>query len=99
MFSASPDAVSPPGAWVAGRHESFDAKGWEMDGLLLLLGRIAGVAGLALCVVAAVTRLGGAYYLGGFELATLLQAGVAVVVVGCFLLFLVLTARSLPARE
>ncbi|WP_313953963.1 hypothetical protein [Accumulibacter sp.] len=65
-----------------------------MDGLLLLLGRALGVGGLVLCVVAGVVRLAGNYYLGSFALATLLQAGVAAVVVGCFFLLLVLAGRA-----
>ncbi|WP_291986808.1 hypothetical protein [Candidatus Accumulibacter sp. ACC007] len=57
-----------------------------MDGLLLLLGRAVGFAGLLLCVVSAVARLLGNYWLAGFQLGTLLQAGIAAVVIGCFLL-------------
>ncbi|WP_291995550.1 hypothetical protein [Candidatus Accumulibacter sp. ACC003] len=70
-----------------------------MDGLLLLLGRAAGIVGLGLCLVAAVMRLLGNFYLGTLQLATLLQAGIGGVVIGCFFLLLVLAARSLPARE
>ena len=69
-----------------------------MDGLLLLLGRVAGVAGLVLCVVAGFFRVSGAYYLGGFQLATLLQAGVGALVVGCFFLLLLLAGRSSRMR-
>ena len=69
-----------------------------MDGLLLLLGRAAGVAGMVLCIVAGFVRVSGVYYLGGFELATLLQAGVGAVVVGCFFLLLVLAGRSSRMR-
>lgn len=65
-----------------------------MDGLLLLLGRAAGFVGLLMCVVAAVARLLGKYYLAGFQLGTMLQAGIAAVVVGCFLLLLVLVTQG-----
>ncbi|EXI89272.1 MAG: hypothetical protein AW11_01595 [Candidatus Accumulibacter regalis] len=57
-----------------------------MDALLLLLGRVVGFAGLLLCVVAAVARLLGNYWLAGIQLGTLMQAGIAAVVIGCFLL-------------
>lgn len=65
-----------------------------MDGLLLLLGRVLGVGGLVLCIFAGVVRLAGNFYLGSFAVATLLQAGIAAVVVGCFFLLLVLTGRA-----
>ncbi|MEF8717821.1 MAG: hypothetical protein V5B35_17425 [Candidatus Accumulibacter necessarius] len=65
-----------------------------MNGLLLLLGRIAGIGGLLLCVAAAVVRLQGKYYMGGFQLTTLLQAGIAATVVGCFFLLWALTASG-----
>jgi len=64
-----------------------------MDVLLLSLGRAAGFAGVLLCVVVAVARLRGNYWLAGFQLGTLMQAGIAGVVIGCFLL-LVAQART-----
>jgi hypothetical protein len=54
--------------------------------LLLIAGRVAGFGGMVLCLVAIGTRLAGHYFLGGFQLATLLQAGVAGMVAGCFCL-------------
>ncbi|HMW54667.1 MAG TPA: hypothetical protein PKZ67_04580 [Accumulibacter sp.] len=75
-----------------------------MDAFLLLSGRVAGIGGLLLCITAAVLRLAGNYYLGTFQLATVLQGGMAATVVGCFLLLLSLTtpgkaSRSLRSRE
>lgn len=75
-----------------------------MDTFLLLLGRVAGIGGLLLCSIAAVLRLAGNYYLGTFQLATVLQGGMAATVVGCFLLLLSLTTpgkanRSLRSPE
>ena len=61
--------------------------------VLLLLGRAAGFGGMLLCVVAAAVRLAGGYYLWTFQLVTLLQAGIAALVAGCFLLLLALTTR------
>jgi hypothetical protein len=57
-----------------------------MNKLLLTVGRLAGFAGMSLCVVAIGVRLSGQYFLAGFQLATLLQAGVAAMVAGCFCL-------------
>ena len=53
---------------------------------LLLAGNIAGFLGIALCVVAGLARLAGYFYVAGMESGTLLQAGTAGVVIGCFLL-------------
>lgn len=60
---------------------------------LVKLGWIAGVVGAMLCVVGAAFRLGGAYWVGGFQSGTLLQAGTAAMVFGCFCLLVVLTRR------
>lgn len=64
-----------------------------MNNLLLLLGRAAGVVGLLLIAVAVVVRLTGAYWLGGFQIGTVLLGGTAALVAGCFALLLVLTSR------
>ena len=70
-----------------------------MDALLLLLGRVAGFAGLLLCGAAAGMRLAGNYYLGSLQLSTLLAGGVAAIVVGCFFLLLVLTVPGRAGRS
>lgn len=62
--------------------------------ILLKLGQIAGVVGLLLCLVGVAVRLGGAFYLGGFQVGTLLQGGIAAMAFGCFCLLAVLTHRS-----
>lgn len=67
-----------------------------MNNLLLWLGRLAGLAGLLLCVVALGARLSGQYFLGGFQLGTLLWVGTAGLAAGCFGLLLSLTARPKP---
>lgn len=61
--------------------------------MLLKLGRIAGVVGVLLCILGVAARLGGAYWLGGFQVGTLLLAGIAAMVMGCFSLLVVLTQR------
>ena len=69
-----------------------------MNSVLLLMGRLAGVAGLLLCIVAFGVRLTGVYFLGGFQLGTLLLAGIAAMIAGCFCLLLVLTDGSKSLR-
>lgn len=64
-----------------------------MENLLLWIGRLAGAGGALLCVVAALARVTGRYWLGSFQLGTLFQAGIAAMVVGCLCLLLVLLAR------
>ena len=54
-----------------------------MDGLLLWLGRIAGVGGALVCALSVFARLKGDYFLGGFQVGTLLQAGTALMTFGC----------------
>jgi hypothetical protein len=51
--------------------------------LLLWIGRIGGAAGVVLCAVAVVVRLRGVYSFAGFQVGTLLLAGVAAMLVGC----------------
>jgi len=69
-----------------------------MELLLLSLGRIAGIAGAAVCAIAGVARLAGAYWLGGFQVTTLLQVGVALMVLGC-LCFLAVLLERVGERE
>lgn len=65
-----------------------------MKNFLLWMGRLAGAGGLLLCAVAMGARLAGSYVLGIFQLGTLLQAGMAGMIAGCFCLLLVLTLRG-----
>jgi hypothetical protein len=65
-----------------------------MDAKSLLLGRIAGLIGVVLVVAAVLLRLGGVFMIGKFQTGTLLMAGVAGVVIGCFFLLWNLTGRS-----
>lgn len=65
-----------------------------MNNVLLWIGRVAGIAGALLCAVAAAMRVGGRYWLGSFQLGTLLMAGIAVMVAGCVCLLLVLVHRA-----
>jgi hypothetical protein len=51
--------------------------------LLLWIGRIAGAVGLLLCVIAVLARIRGMYGLAGFQVGTVLLAGMAAMLVGC----------------
>lgn len=59
-----------------------------MNDVLVLVGRLAGIAGALVCLVAGATRLLGNFYLMGFAVGTLLQAGMAGLLIGCFALLL-----------
>ena len=65
-----------------------------MNNLLLWLGRSAGVVGLILCLLSGATRLAGRHWFGDFEALTVLQAGIAGMVLGCFCLLLLLTQQA-----
>ena len=65
-----------------------------MGKLLLLVGRLAGLIGVTLCVCAFVGRLTGSWSLGGFQIGTVLQGGIAATVVGCLAYCANLAERS-----
>ena len=67
-----------------------------MNSLLLAAGRLIGVLGLVIMLVAVVVRVTGAYWLGGFQVGTLLLGGAGATVAGCFALLLALTSRTNP---
>ena len=64
-----------------------------MDRMMLLAGQTLGVLGLTMCAVAVIARIGGNYWIRGFELGSLLQVGIAGIAAGCFLLLWALTLR------
>ncbi|WP_333842387.1 hypothetical protein [Pelomicrobium sp.] len=69
-----------------------------MEPLLLWVGRLAGLAGVLVCAVAVVVRLSGAYWLAGFQVGTLLLAGMAAMLMGCLSLLVLLTAQRRARR-
>jgi hypothetical protein len=79
---------------TAARHPL--AEGIHMNALLLWFGRAAGLAGFVLCLLALGMRVTGKYWLAGFQVGTLLQAGTAAMVFGalCFLAWLVENSRN-----
>ncbi len=62
-----------------------------MEKRLVWIGRAAGAAGALLTVIAVAVRASGQYVLGSIQLTTLLQAGIAGMVLGCLCLLAVLT--------
>ena len=69
-----------------------------MNGMLLLLGRIAGVAGALLCIGAIVIRVAGQYSLWSFQVGTLLLAGTTAMVGGCLCFLWVIAGRLAASR-
>ena len=64
-----------------------------METSLLWIGRLAGGVGVLMCLIAVGARLTGAFWIGGFQAGTLLQAGMAAMILGCLAHLVVLTAR------
>ena len=54
-----------------------------MQGLLIWVGRLAGIVGVLVVVAAVVERLLGVYRLGGLGVGTILEAGMASILIGC----------------
>lgn len=69
-----------------------------LEGLLLLLGRAAGVVGVVICAAAVALRLAGSYWIAGFQLGTLLLAGMSAMVFACLCFLMVLVERAQPGR-
>jgi hypothetical protein len=68
-------------------------EGVQMEVLLLWIGRLAALGGILMCALAAYGRLTGAYFAAGFQIGTLLMAGMALMIAACIALLLVLTGR------
>jgi hypothetical protein len=60
-----------------------DEEGATMGHLLLWVGRLAGTGGVILCAAAFAGRLSGTWFLGNFQIGTILLAGIAGMVLGC----------------
>ena len=54
-----------------------------MENLLLWIGRLAGLVGILLCAAAFGVRFTGTWTLGGFQVGTILQAGMAAMILAC----------------
>ena len=64
-----------------------------MEPLLLWIGRLSGVVGVLLCALAVYNRLTGSFFAGGFQIGTLLQAGMTALLLACLCHLMVLTNR------
>lgn len=67
-----------------------------MGMLLIWIGRLGGILGIVLAGIAVVTRVGGAFYARGYQVGTLLQAGMALMLLGCLAYAAAIAER--PAR-
>lgn len=65
-----------------------------MDSLLLWIGRVAGWVGVLTAAVASAARLTGTWTLGGLSVGTVLQAGMASMLLGCLAYCASLAERS-----
>jgi hypothetical protein len=54
-----------------------------MRSLLVWVGRLGGIVGVLLCAASVLLRLRGVFSVAGFQIGTLLLAGVAAMLVGC----------------
>jgi len=54
-----------------------------MQMILLWIGRLSGLVGVLLCAAAVLGRIGGTFWFAGFQVGTILQGGIAVMLVGC----------------
>jgi hypothetical protein len=54
-----------------------------MHNLFLWVGRLAGLAGIVLCAAAFIARLQQVWTLGGYSIGSILQAGMAGLLLGC----------------
>lgn len=69
-----------------------------MATLFVWLARIFGVIGIALTAGAVATRLAGSWYLAGIQIATVLQLGIAAMLIGCLAYLATIAERTLTAR-
>lgn len=54
-----------------------------MNGFLVWIARLAAIGGVGMMLLAVGGRLSGLYWLAGFQMGTILQVGMAMVLVGC----------------
>lgn len=62
-------------------------------GVLKVVSDLVGVLAVLVCLVAGLVRVTGVFYLGGFEVLTLFNAGVALMVFSCLLKLQVLQRK------
>lgn len=64
-----------------------------MNKMLITLGKMAGLAGVLVCVAAGAWRLTGNFEIVGIWIGTLLQVGMAGLLTGCFCLLVAQAER------
>ena len=62
--------------------------------LLMWLARLAGIFGVAVILIAGLARVAGAFWLGSFQVGTLLQVGMAATLVACLAYLALLVERA-----
>ena len=65
-----------------------------MQQLLMWIGRIGGAVGVIVCAIAVLMRVRGVYNFAGFQIGTLLLAGIAAMVVGCLAYLAAIAERT-----
>ncbi len=65
-----------------------------MNNALVLIGRIAGAAGVLVCAVAVLVRFAGQYSIGAYQVSTLLLVGVTAMVAGCLCFLWTMVGRK-----
>jgi hypothetical protein len=71
----------------------------KMSQLLLWIGRLAGLVGVGAAGCAVVMRASGAYHLGNMQLGTLLNAGIAAMVLGALAYAAAMAEFGPPGRR
>ncbi len=69
-----------------------------MEMLLLWIGRVAGIVGALVALGAVLMRVQGAFTVGNFQTGTLLQAAIALMLIGCLGYISAMGERSLRGR-
>jgi len=64
-----------------------------METLLLWGGRLAGLAGILIVLLAGITRVRGLYHLGNFQAGTLLLVGIALMMAACLAYLSIIAER------
>jgi len=67
-----------------------------MNLLLIWVGRIAGLAGVALCAAACIARVMSVWHLGGYTISALFEAGLAGMLLACLAYVADLAERPRP---
>ncbi len=69
-----------------------------MEMLLLWIGRLAGLAGVLVALGAVLLRAQGSFTVAGFQTGTLLQAAIALMLLGCLGYIAAMGERSLRSH-